>query len=323
MSRAATVVAVGLALVSSAVAGVSVWESRALRRELESRQLLPAPGMSGLAEGGASGPLPPPAEVAARVLELEKVNERLASDLEERTRGLTASLSSLASREEETRQRVEETHRIAASLEVKVSGAAGLPLPAAPRGGGAGADGMDPAKIQQLVASTVDEKMQALKRQQEKKPTLEEFSAELKLDDVQQQSVTREVFRGQEGVLEVLGIRGADGTDYREQLFEAYSTAASGDPEKAPQAYMKVMALFGRLMTDKIPGTDETYVTRINKVKAGVSDSFRNFLTNEQYEAYQKMGQDPTEVQISGNPFEREFIAWTKKRQEASGQGGG
>ncbi len=322
MSRAATTMAVGLALVSSAVAGVSVWESRQLRRELEARQLLPVAGASGLVETGAPGALPPPAEVAARVLRLEKESEKLASDLAERTRGLTASLSSLASREEETRQKVEETQRIAATLEVKVSGAGGLPLPAPPRAGDA-AEGVDAARIQQLVASTVDEKMQALKRQQEKKPTLQEFSAELKLDDVQQQSVTQEVFRGQEGIMEVLGIRGADGTDYRSELFEAYGTAASGDPEKAPQAYMKVVALFGRLMTDKIPGTDETYVARINKVKAGVSDSFRNFMTNEQYEAYQKMGQDPTEVQIPGNPFEREFIAWTKRKQEEQGQGGG
>ena len=60
----------------------------------------------------------------------------------------------------------------------------------------------------------------------------------------------------------------------------------------------------GRVMSEKIPGTDETYGARIEVAKNKVREAFRREFTDKQYAEFEKWGLDPTEIQeIENSPW--------------------
>ena len=150
-------------------------------------------------------------------------------------------------------------------------------------------------------------------QEKEKKPPLSQFAAQLGLSDVQRDGVQREVLRGQVQIMEALKVPAADGTVFLDQLVDVFVDMASGPPE---QAQARMVGVFSRLMTERIPGREETYSVHIETIKKGVSETFRRDFTPEQWVAYEKMGQDPTEIQVEGGPWQ-ELMAKVGERVAA------
>jgi len=130
----------------------------------------------------------------------------------------------------------------------------------------------------------------------EKKPPLSQVAAVLGLSEAQRDAVREAVVRGQGEVIEMLRRPMADGKVPLEEIFDVFLD----DPEKAKA---RAPALFGMLLTEKIPGTDETYGLRWDALKRRTAESFARDLTPEQFREYEKMGLDPLEIQVPGSPW--------------------
>ncbi len=139
--------------------------------------------------------------------------------------------------------------------------------------------------------------MQAMR---DKKPSIDVFAKTLDLTDVQRQDVEREVLRAQHDIAGILQVPMADGTQALEELVEvmADSLARPGkDPGRATR-------LFGRLMAENVPGSNETYAARVEAVKAELRASFRRNWTAKQYATFEAWQMDPTEVKgIENSPW--------------------
>jgi hypothetical protein len=285
MSQSLAVVSLGIAGLAVAGAGWALVENHKLRVQLEERQLLPASGadpLGGEAAGGAGVAPLPPAELARRLAEVE---------------GRMADVrSAVAVQERQVRQ-------LAATVDVRdarpappgdgatVAPASGQPSPPA-----------DPEGQRALIRALVEKEVEAVKVKEEKKPSLDRFAAHLQLSDVQREAVQREVVRAQREIMDTLRQPAQDGTVFLEELVDVFVIGASGDQAKAGG---KMIQLFARLTTEKIPGTDRTYAAHVDGIKAGVKESFRRDFSTEQYAAYQGMGvaEDPTEMQVPGSPW--------------------
>jgi len=128
------------------------------------------------------------------------------------------------------------------------------------------------------------------------KPPLSQFAAELELTGAQRDEVRQAVIRGQESMIALLRTPTAEGRVPVDELLDAML----GKPEEAQP---KVVEIFGLLATETVPGTEETYAKRIEAVKRETVEAFRRGLTAEQFQAYEKTGQDPLEIQVPDSPW--------------------
>jgi hypothetical protein len=158
--------------------------------------------------------------------------------------------------------------------------------------------------IDERVAAVVDEKVSAIAEKQaimqNKEPSLDDFARALDLSYNQRVAVEDEVRFGQKEVRGILDIPTADGSNLVDELVEVLAHGGIEHPETSK----RFMKWIGRVMGETIPGTDETYGTRIQAAKRKVSDGFRKVFTDEQYADFEKWGLDPTEIkEIENSPW--------------------
>ena len=73
--------------------------------------------------------------------------------------------------------------------------------------------------------------------------------------------------------------------------------------EDDPEAGQRFIKWLGRVMTEKIPGTDVTYGADIEVIKNNTRSAFRNELTEKQYAEFESWGVDPTDIkEIENSP---------------------
>ena len=159
-------------------------------------------------------------------------------------------------------------------------------------------------RLKAMVSEAVDlktkEVVEELENKDDKNPSLDVFAATLELTDEQRRAAEQEVIRGQREVFDILDIPTEGGANLMDELVEVVARSVAW-PEKDP-GWGKWLV---RVITEKIPGTDETYATRIDAVKATVLDSFKRTFNEEQYAEFQKWGVDPIEIQdIPDSPGE-------------------
>jgi hypothetical protein len=158
--------------------------------------------------------------------------------------------------------------------------------------------------IDERVAEVVDEKVSAIAEKQavmqNKKPSLDDFAVALDLTYNQRVAVEDEVRFGQKEVRNILDIPTADGSNLVKELVEVLAHGGIEHPETSK----RFMKWVGRVMSETIPGTDDTYGTRIEAAKNKVRAGFRKVFTDKQYADFEKWGLDPTEIQeIENNPW--------------------
>ncbi len=281
MQNPLAVAALLLGVASSAIAGYALMDNQRLRVQLQERKLIPA------SDDGTELALAPedePAPLAALPAEVERRLQAIEARVEAVDQGLAGQ-----------EQAVE-----AVKADARRAAAAG-PDEATARGGvDVVAGTKTDAELTQLINKAVDAKAEKMARKWDKKPAIGRFVKSLGLTDVQQQAIEREVVRGQREMKALFETPTADGTVLLDEFVNAMASSML-EPEKGKA---KMMAVFGRLMTETVPGTDETYATKMEAVKTSVSDSFRRDMTPEQYAEYEEWEIDPTEIKdIPDSPW--------------------
>jgi hypothetical protein len=166
---------------------------------------------------------------------------------------------------------------------------------------GAVAAGADPDALDAAVAKKVDEKMAESNKKKggifgdDNKRPLTEISKELGLTEQQEDMMATAIDASQREMFALITTPRTDGTNILDEVVEAFK-----DPENAQQ---KAQAAFLKLFTDRIPGSDETYLSRIMKEKEALNGEFGKFLTEEQMKKYTRLGQDPHEIQTGFDPY--------------------
>jgi hypothetical protein len=158
--------------------------------------------------------------------------------------------------------------------------------------------------LKAIVDDAVDRKtgqvIDELRIKADKKPAMDVFASVLELTEEQRAETERVVVEGQRQVHRILGTPTYDGTLLMDELVEIFAKGIA-EPGK-DHGFGRWL---GRVLTEKIPGTDETYATRIESVKSAMRATFKQRWSAAQYSEFEEWGVDPTEIRkVPGSPNE-------------------
>jgi hypothetical protein len=85
----------------------------------------------------------------------------------------------------------------------------------------------------------------------------------------------------------------ADGSDFAGDLVKVF---LGGEPQKAP-------AIFARLFTEKIPGTDTTYAAGVGAIQDTARTGLHGVLGDDLYTRYRRMNVHPENIQTGFDPW--------------------
>lgn len=155
-------------------------------------------------------------------------------------------------------------------------------------------------EIQELVDAAVAKKAAEIQVMRDKKPHIDVFAKTLELTELQRAAAEQDIVRSQQEIKAILETPAEDGTNFMDELVEIMARGIA-EPGQNPGRGMK---LFGRLMAEKVPGTDETYAMRAESVKASLRETFKRNWNEKQYATFHAWQMDPTEVKdIPGSPW--------------------
>ena len=150
--------------------------------------------------------------------------------------------------------------------------------------------------LETIVEEAVDRKAKAvvdeLALKANKKPAMDVFAKLIELTPEQRRAAERVVVAGQHELHEILRLPTEDGTVLLDELVEIAARGIA-DPGK-DHGFGRWL---GRVLSEKIPGTDQTYGARIEAVKQRMRAQFKRDWTEEQYREFEAWGVDPTEIQ--------------------------
>jgi hypothetical protein len=146
--------------------------------------------------------------------------------------------------------------------------------------------------VDDAVTRKTEQVLDEMRVKQNKKPAWDAFAKALELSDGQRALTERVVVAGQREVHSILGTPTLDGANLIDQLVEI---AAKGMAE--PGKDHGFGPWLARVLTEKVPGTDETYGARIEAVKGRMRATFKREWSEAQYAEFEAWGVDPTEVQ--------------------------
>jgi len=254
-------------------------------------------GFAGVAVGGYALSRDPAEsfEVEERLRDVEDQLARLERKLDAQ-RGSGAEEPSLFGRGPEV------------SLSIPVPSGATAPAPTPdPETGSPVARGSDDPqetaeKIEDLVNEAVEKKARQLRQMKNKKPSLDVFASVIGLSDVQREALAQEVVRGQSEIESILRTPAEDGTDFIEELVEVWANGIANPGKNAGRGKQ----LYQRLLSERIPGTDETYFARVETVKQSMRDTFRRDWNKKQYAHFESWQMDPTEIKdVEDSPYKQ------------------
>jgi hypothetical protein len=151
-----------------------------------------------------------------------------------------------------------------------------------------------------------------------KKPALSAVAARIELEKDEQAAIEDILHRKKLEVMSILKTPRDDGSnlldEFADELIEIYSSEQP-DAGAAVKAYMK---LFGRLATEKVPGSSETYLSRLGKIEQETRTAYRDTLSEKKYSAFEALGiENTTEIKIPDEPIDK----YVQQRLEAAGAG--
>ena len=156
-------------------------------------------------------------------------------------------------------------------------------------------------EIRELVDEAVSKKAEQIRQMQDKKPSIDHFSQTLALTETQREIVEREVVQAQHEIRALLETPTADGTNLLDELVEVMAEGIARPGEKSERG----MKWFGRILTEQVPGTSETYGARAERAKDRLREALRRELTPEQHALYESWQMDPSEIQgVPNSPWQ-------------------
>lgn len=148
-------------------------------------------------------------------------------------------------------------------------------------------------ELQGVVKDQVKEEMSKLKRKKKGEDiSIKYLADELKLDPYAQERATLYYNECKDRGLELLTAPREDGGNFMDDFARAELTGEGGKE------------VWGRLFSDRIPGTDQTYFQRLVEISEETTQNIRTLLTQEQMENYGSYEVDPFKVNTGYDPFE-------------------
>jgi len=156
-------------------------------------------------------------------------------------------------------------------------------------------------KLEDIVNDAVNKKtarvLDKMRIKKNKKPEMDAFASVLEFTDEQREETERIVVQGQREVHALLNTPTAHGNNLMNDLIDCIARGFV-TPGK-DNGWRRWWTQLG----ENIPGTQETYGARINRVKDQMRGSFKREWTAAQYREYSDWGVDPTEIKkIEGSP---------------------
>ncbi len=192
---------------------------------------------------------------------------------------------------------VEELRAEIARVEAKTATATAAPADAKP---GTLPTFVTEEDIQKIVDEQVEAKLQAKGAQPgggggggDRKMPLHDMAKELGLDAQTQAKVAEVANSAKKDIFEVARTPRPDGTNIADDLIQAM---LSGDGARAQQVFVK-------LFTDKIPGTETTYLAAISGIQDRAREGLKGILGDSLYTRYEHMNVTPDHIETGFDPF--------------------
>ena len=167
---------------------------------------------------------------------------------------------------------------------------------------------LDPANLPEgmeaFIRETAREEIQQEIQRREKKaklnrkPLLKKLVEELELDPATEYQVAEAVNMAKDESFRLFKLNRTDGGNFVDDFAGAL---------RSPNRDEEAKRVWVRLLSEKIPGSDETFVARYEQMKAGVNDTIKSLLFEEQWKAYQGLVMDPVQIQTGHTPWQDYF----------------
>jgi hypothetical protein len=194
---------------------------------------------------------------------------------------------------EELQEQVARAEKKAIAASAAAEAAAKRPLPAPAPAAPATLE----EDIQKIVDAKVEEKLQAKGNGNagggDRKMPLFDLAKELSLDDATQGRVAAIANTVKKEIFDILKTPRPDGTNFADDLVAAFT---GGDTAA-------VQKLFGRLFTEKIPGTDTPYVTAVARVQEKANEGLKGAMGADAFRRYQGMNLKPENIETGFDPW--------------------
>ena len=196
---------------------------------------------------------------------------------------------------EELQEQVSRAEKKAVAASAAAEAAAKRPAPAAP------VPAITPATleedIQKIVDAKIEEKLQAKGAAkaggQDRKMPLFDLAKELSLDDAAQGRISVIANTVKKEIFDIIKTPRSDGTNMADELLTAFT---SGDTAA-------VQKVFGKLLTDKIPGTDTPYISAVSRVQEKANQGLKGVMGTDAFGRYQGMNLKPENIETGFDPW--------------------
>jgi len=215
---------------------------------------------------------------------------------------LQARLEKLEARQKETaaRKAVEELQEQVARAEKKAAAAEAATAaskPAAKDTGTPAAPAFTEEDIQKIVDAKVEEKIKAKGGRKfgedDRKMPLFDLSKELALDPAVQTRVASISNTCKKEIFDILKTPRPDGTNAADELIQAFT---SGNQEEAQKFFLK-------MFSDKIPGTDTTYISAVARVQDKANQNLSAAMGGPTFDKFKQMGIKPENIDTGFDPW--------------------
>ncbi|MHC5038758.1 MAG: hypothetical protein ACYTHM_15730, partial [Planctomycetota bacterium] len=189
-----------------------------------------------------------------------------------------------------------------------------------PEGAAEVSPGTEKALVKKIMKleSQLDKVQKELEKDRpDPKPKFDQFAAKLGLDEGQQAAVKEMLVKGQEELLDHFSRPLPDGTIVMDELADAFYQSMV-EPEKGKA---ELVRLYTRLISEKVPGTDQTYAQVGERLNTRLSREMATVMTASQAEQFRTWAPKPTEIELSEGPFQRYILAHIQRRQQTPGEG--
>jgi len=191
---------------------------------------------------------------------------------------------------DELQEQVVRAEKKAAAASAAAEAAAKRPLPAAP------SPAVLEEDIQKIVDAKVEEKLQAKAANGgsgDRKMPLFDLAKELSLDDATQGRVSAIANTVKKEIFDILKTPRPDGTSMADELVTAFMNGDTAGVQK----------LFSRLLTDKIPGTDTSYLSAVARVQEKANQGLKGAMGADAFGRYQNMNLKPENIETGFDPW--------------------
>lgn len=192
---------------------------------------------------------------------------------------------------------VEQLRRDLARVEAKAAEAAAAATSARPEAAKPGALPLQVTEedLKTIVDERVNEKLQAKGGQGggDRKLPLHDLGKELALDPQTQARVETIANGTKKEIFDLIRTPRPDGSDFAADILQAF---LGGEPQKA-------QAVFARLFTEKIPGTEQTYAAGVAGIQDRARTQLQGTMGETAYTQYRRMGVNPENIETGFDPW--------------------